>query len=42
VLTDQVDPDEAVQAIADLVEADETPLETFLPPGIRELIAPAT
>ena len=41
VLTDQADPDEVVQAMADLAEADETPLETFLPPGIRELIVPA-
>ena len=40
VLTDQADPDEVVQAMADLAEADTTPLETFLPPGIRELIAP--
>ncbi len=41
VLTDQADPDEVVQAVADLAEAETTPLETFLPPGIRELIAPA-
>ncbi len=41
VLTDQADPDEVVQAMADLAEAETTPLETFLPPGIRELIAPA-
>jgi NAD(P)-dependent dehydrogenase (short-subunit alcohol dehydrogenase family) len=40
VLTDQRDPDEVVQAIADLVEAETTPLETFLPPGIRDLLAP--
>jgi NAD(P)-dependent dehydrogenase (short-subunit alcohol dehydrogenase family) len=41
VLTDQSDPDEVVQAMADLAEAETTPVETFLPPGIRELIAPA-
>jgi hypothetical protein len=28
-----------VLAMADLVEADETPLETFLPPAIQDLIA---
>ncbi|MEL7207934.1 MAG: SDR family NAD(P)-dependent oxidoreductase [Actinomycetota bacterium] len=39
VLTGQSDPDEVVQAMADLTEADETPLETFLPDGIRELIS---
>jgi NAD(P)-dependent dehydrogenase (short-subunit alcohol dehydrogenase family) len=37
VLTGQLDPDEVVQAVADLVEADVTPVETFLPPGIEEL-----
>lgn len=41
VLTDQSDPDEVVQAMADLAEAETTPVETFLPPGIREMIAPA-
>ena len=40
VLTGQSDPDEVVQAMADLVEAEETPVETFLPDGIQELIAP--
>ncbi len=40
VLTGQLDPDEVVQAMADLAEADETPIETFLPPGIQELLAP--
>ena len=40
VLTGQLDPDEVVQAMADLAEADETPIETFLPPGIRELLVP--
>lgn len=40
VLTGQLDPDEVVQAMADLTEADETPVETFLPPGIIELINP--
>lgn len=39
VLTGQLDPDEVVQAMADLAEADTTPLETFLPPGIQELLA---
>jgi short-subunit dehydrogenase len=40
VLTGQLDPDEVVQAMADLTEADTTPVETFLPPGIQELLAP--
>ena len=40
VLTGQLDPDEVVQAMADLTEADETPVETFLPAGILELINP--
>lgn len=39
ILTDQLDPDEVVQAMADLAEADTTPVETFLPEGIMELIA---
>ena len=39
VLTGQLDPNEVVQAMADLSEADETPLETFLPVGIRDMIA---
>ena len=38
VLTGQFDPDEVVQAMADLAEADETPVETFLPTGIKEII----
>jgi NAD(P)-dependent dehydrogenase (short-subunit alcohol dehydrogenase family) len=41
VLTGQLDPDEVVQAMADLAEADSTPVETFLPDGIQELIAGA-
>jgi len=41
ILTDQLDPDEVVQAMADLAEADTTPVETFLPEGIMELIAAA-
>jgi NAD(P)-dependent dehydrogenase (short-subunit alcohol dehydrogenase family) len=39
VLGGQLDPDDVVQAMADLAEAETTPVETFLPPGIRELIA---
>lgn len=39
VLGGQLDPDEVVQAIADLAEAEKTPAETFLPAGIREMIA---
>jgi NAD(P)-dependent dehydrogenase (short-subunit alcohol dehydrogenase family) len=38
VLTGQLDPDEVVQAMADLVEAEATPVETFLPAGIQEMI----
>jgi NAD(P)-dependent dehydrogenase (short-subunit alcohol dehydrogenase family) len=38
VLNGQLDPDEVVQAMADLAEADETPVETFLPAGIKEII----
>ena len=38
VLDGQLDPVEVVQAMANLAEADETPLETFLPEGIQELI----
>lgn len=41
VLEGQLDPDEVVQAMADLSEADDTPIETFLPEGIRELIEAA-
>ena len=40
VLTGQSDPDEVVQAMADLVDAESTPVETFLPDGIQDLIAP--
>jgi short-subunit dehydrogenase len=40
ILTDQLDADEVVQAMADLTEAESTPVETFLPPGIQELLAP--
>ena len=40
VLTGQLDPDEVVQAVADLAEAEETPVETFLPPEILALINP--
>jgi len=42
VLEGQLDPDEVVQALADLSEAAETPVETFLPEGIKDLIAAAT
>lgn len=38
VMEDQADPHEIVVAIADLAEADETPVETFLPEGIREML----
>lgn len=38
VMEDQADPNEIVLAIADLAEADETPLETYLPEGIREML----
>ena len=38
VMENQADPDEIVQAIADLAEADETPVETYLPEGIREML----
>ncbi len=41
VLEGQLDPDEIVQAMADLAEADETPLETFLPEGIKAMIEEA-
>ena len=41
VLTDQLDPHEVVVALADLAEADETPLETLLPEGIGELLQAA-
>ena len=39
ILTDQLDPTEVSNALADLAEADETPVETYLPEGIRELLA---
>ncbi|MGB3734194.1 MAG: SDR family NAD(P)-dependent oxidoreductase [Ilumatobacter sp.] len=38
VLTDQLDPQDVVTALADLTEADETPLETLLPVGIGEML----
>ncbi len=38
VLTDQLDPQDVVTALADLTEATETPLETLLPEGIGELL----
>ncbi|WP_394933875.1 SDR family NAD(P)-dependent oxidoreductase [uncultured Ilumatobacter sp.] len=38
VLTDQLDPADVVTTLANLVEADETPLETLLPEGIGELL----
>jgi len=38
VMENQADPNEIVQAIADLAEADETPVETFLPEGIRDML----
>jgi NAD(P)-dependent dehydrogenase (short-subunit alcohol dehydrogenase family) len=41
VLDGQLDPDEVVQAMADLTEAAETPLETFLPAGIKEMLQAA-
>lgn len=41
VLEGQLDPADVAMSIADLAEADETPEETFLPPGIAEMIAAA-
>jgi len=41
VLADQLDPADVVNALADLCEADETPLETLLPEGIGELLQAA-
>ena len=41
VLADQLDPHDVVIALADLAEADETPLETLLPEGIGELLQAA-
>lgn len=38
VLTDQLDPSEVANTLADLTEADETPPETLLPEGIGELL----
>ncbi len=42
ILGDQLDPTEVATTLADLVEADETPEETFLPEGIREALAGLT
>ncbi|WP_426573788.1 SDR family NAD(P)-dependent oxidoreductase [Aquihabitans sp. McL0605] len=39
ILTDQLDPAEVSNTLADLVEAEETPVETYLPEGIREVLA---
>ena len=39
ILTDQLDPAEVSNTLADLVEAAETPVETYLPEGIREALA---
>jgi len=39
ILTDQLDPAEVSLALADLVEADETPVELYLPEGIKETLA---
>jgi len=38
VLSDQLDPADVITALANLAEADETPLETLLPEGIGELL----
>ena len=38
VMKDQADPHEIVLAIADLAEADATPIETFLPEGIKGML----
>ncbi len=38
VLHNQLDPAEVATSIADLVEAEVTPVETFLPPGIEKLV----
>lgn len=40
ILTDQLDPAEVSHALADLVDADKTPLETYLPADIKETLAP--
>ncbi len=37
--TDQLDPSEVSMALADLLEAAETPVETYLPEGIKETLA---
>lgn len=39
ILTDQLDPTDVSNALADLAEADETPEETYLPEGIKEVLA---
>ena len=39
ILSDQLDPAEVATTLADLAEAEETPEETFLPDGIREVLA---
>jgi len=41
VMENQADPDEIVQAIANLAEADTTPIETFLPEGIKAMLQAA-
>ena len=41
VLEGQLDPAEVSNTLADLAEADETPEETFLPPGIVDALAAA-
>ena len=41
VMENQADPDEIVQAIADLAEAETTPIETFLPEGIKAMLQAA-
>jgi len=38
VMKDQADPQEIVTAIADLAEAETTPIETFLPDGIKGML----
>ncbi len=38
VMKDQADPQEICVALADLAEADQAPVETFLPEGIREML----
>ena len=38
VMENQADPEEIVQAIANLAEAESTPLETFLPEGIQAML----